>query len=52
MKIRVRGLECMNDDPSEVSVLYAKVFSKNDVLQQLADKVTHYFNKSGILRSY
>ena len=25
MRVRIRGLEIMNDDPAEVDVLYAKV---------------------------
>lgn len=42
--VNLRGLEIMNDDPSSVTVLYAKV--ESDVLQMIADKVYQHFIKS------
>ena len=28
--VELKGVECMNDDPAEVDVLYAKVLIKDD----------------------
>lgn len=56
--VRVQGLEIMNDDSSEVDVLYAKVWSPNKEgssrsdkckLQQLADGVAKRFLDSGLM---
>lgn len=56
--VRVHGLEIMNDDSSEVDVLYAKVSSYNKEgpsrsdnckLQQLADGVAQRFLDSGLM---
>lgn len=47
IKIRVQGLEIMNDDPSDVRVLYAKVVSENNSLQQLVDNVANFFSTTG-----
>ncbi|NP_001280311.1 activating signal cointegrator 1 complex subunit 1 [Acyrthosiphon pisum] len=41
LDILVSGLDCMNDDPSEVNVLYAKV--KSPEIQMLADKIQTFF---------
>lgn len=41
LDILVSGLDCMNDDLSEVNVLYAKV--ENPEIQMLADKIQTYF---------
>jgi len=45
LEVNVRGLEVMNDDPSDVDVLYAKVKCKDgsDRLQKLADYVVGKF---------
>jgi len=53
-KVTVRGLEIMNDDPSNVYVLYAKVQMQNPELatklQQMADKISSYFCQAGLAK--
>jgi len=52
LKIQVKGIEYMNDDPAEVDVLYAKVFSQagsNRKLQNLADQLVEEFVSAGIM---
>jgi hypothetical protein len=44
--MQLRGVECMNDDRSEVKVLFAQI-SQNDKLQELVDKIVDYFVDSG-----
>merc|ERR1712168_925076 len=39
----------MNDDPSMVDVLYAKVKQGANILQQLADGMVDYFVSEGIM---
>jgi hypothetical protein len=43
------GVEYMNDDPSEVDVLYGKLTScyNPDLLQEIADKTVSYFIQEG-----
>lgn len=41
IELKMVGVEYMNDDPSEVDVLYGKV--NCDPLQQIADDITEYF---------
>lgn len=52
--IIIQGLEIMNDDPSEVNVLYGNVHMKNpqenEHLQVMADKITEYYYKSSLAR--
>lgn len=47
--IRVAGVEILNDDPSEVSVLYGKIESES--LQSIADGIMEYFIAKGLIRS-
>lgn len=51
LKLRLAGIEYMNDDPAEVDVLYAKVhFSQGDnILQTLVDNIVDYFSESGLM---
>lgn len=44
--VRVAGVEILNDDPSEVSVLYGKIDS--DSLQPIADGIMEYFIARGL----
>lgn len=37
----------MNDDPSDVHVLYAKVVEKDNILQQLVDNALNFFSPTG-----
>jgi activating signal cointegrator complex subunit 1 len=45
LDVLVSGLDYMNDDPSEVNVLYAKVESPK--IQMLADKIQTFFQDCG-----
>uniref|UniRef100_A0A2R5L904 Putative activating signal cointegrator 1 complex subunit n=1 Tax=Ornithodoros turicata TaxID=34597 RepID=A0A2R5L904_9ACAR len=56
LRVRVQGLEYMNDDPSQVDVLYAKAVSystkdghPNNRLQQFADEVAQRFLDAGLM---
>lgn len=44
----IDGIECMNDDPSEVHVLYGRVVS--EPLQLIADQMVHLFLQHGLMR--
>lgn len=48
LKVTLRGLEIMNDDPSEVHVLYAKCVLEDSTLQDVADMVAKHFGDSGM----
>uniref|UniRef100_A0A8D8XG39 Activating signal cointegrator 1 complex subunit 1 n=1 Tax=Cacopsylla melanoneura TaxID=428564 RepID=A0A8D8XG39_9HEMI len=43
IKIKLKGLEIMNDDPAEVDILYAKVVDESGLVQKLCDDVVQYF---------
>lgn len=44
--VLLSGVEYMNDDPSEVDVLYARVLA-NDILQTLVDDIVNYCADAG-----
>ena len=52
LEFEISGLEIMNDDPSDVDVLYGKIVDKTGKLQSIVDaigmyqfvQVTFYFN--------
>lgn len=44
--IQLQGVACMNDDPTEVRVLYAQI-TPNEKLQEIVDKVSNYFDDIG-----
>lgn len=52
--IVLEGLEIMNDDPSEVNVLYGNVHmesqKENQNMQEMADKIAEYYYKSSLTR--
>lgn len=49
VKVHIRGLEYMNDDPSQVDVLYAKIDTGRDErLQEIADRLMQRFVESGL----
>ena len=58
--IRLKGTECMNDDPSDVHVLYAlaEMFGSNITLQTLCDQVRYvswsilYYNSKYCIMEY
>jgi len=50
LKIHLKGLEYMNDDPGEVDVLYAKLqldVKDSNFLQSLCDEVVQFFFSTG-----
>ncbi|XP_036428351.1 activating signal cointegrator 1 complex subunit 1 [Colossoma macropomum] len=51
LALEVRGIEYMNDDPSMVDVLYAKVITQDasDRLQQIADRLVESFVAAGLM---
>lgn len=51
LPVEVRGIEYMNDDPSMVDVLYAKVAVQDgsDKLQQIADRLVECFVSAGLM---
>lgn len=54
MRIILEGLEIMNDDPSDVDVLYAKVKLSlpkyGSSFQSMADKIVEHFANKGLIR--
>ena len=48
LKVKVEGLEIMNDDPAEVDVIYAKVH--NEALQKIADQIVDRFSEAGLMK--
>lgn len=48
IEVRLRGLQYMNDDPSAVDVLYAKV--ESEPLQRIADQIMEYFIANGLIQ--
>lgn len=48
LKAQLTGLDYMNDDPSAVDVLYAKVVSEE--LQQIANEIAQYFASRGFIQ--
>ncbi|XP_035714799.1 activating signal cointegrator 1 complex subunit 1 isoform X2 [Folsomia candida] len=48
--VHLKELEIMNDDPTQVDIVYAKCHDKGDVLQQMADYIAKKFDKSGLSR--
>lgn len=53
-KVKVQGLEIMNDDPSDVYVLYAKVQMADPELtakfQKMCDGILNYFLRAGLAK--
>lgn len=50
LKIRLKGLSYMNDNPHEIDVLYGLVQEENGppgLLQELGDSLVEYFYKRG-----
>lgn len=48
LKATLAGLDYMNDDPSAVDVLYAKVVSEE--LQQISNEIAQYFASRGFIK--
>lgn len=52
LKIRLQGLSYMNDDPSQIDVLYGLVQEEGGpqgLVQQVADSLVQYFYKAGFM---
>ncbi|XP_072936799.1 activating signal cointegrator 1 complex subunit 1 isoform X2 [Epargyreus clarus] len=52
LKIRMKGLSYMNDDPKEIDVLYGRVQEDTappGLLQRVADSLVQYFAKAGFM---
>lgn len=45
IQVNVRGIEIMNDDPSSVQILYAKI--QSEALQSIADSMLKRFIDAG-----
>eukprot|EP00794_Sanderia_malayensis_P011270 gene11270-12450_t len=52
MHVRLEGVECMNDDPSEIAVLYAKVrlADGSDRLHAIAEFIVDSFVSKGLMK--
>jgi activating signal cointegrator complex subunit 1 len=50
-RVQLRGLEIMNDDPSEADVLYAKCVLDDDTLQKVANLVANRLISSGYCKA-
>ncbi|KAF5305208.1 hypothetical protein FQA39_LY09296 [Lamprigera yunnana] len=54
LKLSMHGIEIMNDDPTNVDVLYGKIkiepLKYNDLLQKMADGIYNYFTNKGLVR--
>ncbi|XP_071566997.1 activating signal cointegrator 1 complex subunit 1 isoform X3 [Temnothorax nylanderi] len=48
INIQLQGVACMNDDPTDVKILFAQV-AHNEKLQELVDKVAEYFIDIGLM---
>lgn len=49
INLEIRGVEIMNDEPSEVKILYAKIVDSEQTFQTLADNIVDYFVKDGLI---
>ncbi|XP_075213153.1 activating signal cointegrator 1 complex subunit 1 [Lycorma delicatula] len=50
LKLRICGIEIMNDDPAEVNVLYGRIHCQDEeLLQTLSDSIVSYCIKAGIV---
>lgn len=48
----MRGVECMNDDPSEVRVLFGKIVTPNEKLQYFVDNIINVFSEEGLFSGF
>ncbi|XP_055339530.1 activating signal cointegrator 1 complex subunit 1-like isoform X2 [Paramacrobiotus metropolitanus] len=46
LTFRLRGLEIMNDDPTDVDVLYGKIEDPSGILQKLADRIYRHLARA------
>ncbi|KPJ06475.1 Activating signal cointegrator 1 complex subunit 1 [Papilio machaon] len=52
LRIRLKGLSYMNDDPKNIHVLYGNVEDEagTDIIQTIADDLVNFFYKAGFMR--
>jgi len=50
LSFEISGLEIMNDDPSDVDVLYGKILDKSGKLQQIVDALVDKFVNCGLMK--
>ena len=50
LEFEITGLEIMNDDPSDVDVLYGKVVDKTGRLQNIVDGIVEMFVQGGLMK--
>ena len=48
-RIKIQGLEIMNDDPAEVDVVYAKITDNATGLQAVSDALVDKFVSAGLM---
>lgn len=46
---KIQGLEYMNDDPTEVDILYAKIEDKENRLMKACDAIQQKFLAAGLV---
>lgn len=49
IEVEIRGVECMNDDPERVDVLYGRCIDNSGRLQKLADAIVDSLESDGLL---
>lgn len=50
LKLKIQGVEIMNDDHAEVNVLYGRVHCENEnLLQTVSDGIVDYLAKAGVI---
>ncbi|XP_076180561.1 thymidylate synthase isoform X2 [Ptiloglossa arizonensis] len=48
--IRLQGTEIMNDDPTDVNVLFGKIIDTSNVLQEIVDEIINHYTDIGLIR--
>lgn len=48
-EVEIRGVECMNDDPEQVDVLYGRCVDDTGRLQTISDMVVDQLEAEGLL---
>ncbi|XP_043263400.1 activating signal cointegrator 1 complex subunit 1 [Colletes gigas] len=50
IRIYMQGTDIMNDDPTEVNILFAKIIDKDNALQEIVDEIRNHYFSIGLLR--
>lgn len=48
--IEAKGVTCMNNDPTKVNILYARIVDEQGLLQELSDNIVEYFADKGLIK--